>query len=205
MYNVHCTNTILHNYRILRNTPPSSANINRLNWEGGCYVSRILLISHWQNHTNIHTNTTTHKHMRSHFWKTPTQTLRTTHRNPKTRTQKIKTSIKTHKHWQRDRTLQFFTYCDFMVFVLQSAQYPANPYLKWKSFNNACQLHTLVLLLCLNFCTLVLNFSLPWCNFNFSRSLNATFESSTTSNLYRTCDPPALNPINHIGLELCPH
>ena len=41
---------------------------------------RILLISHWQNHTNTHTNTATHKHMRSHYWKTPT--LRTTHRNP---------------------------------------------------------------------------------------------------------------------------
>ena len=98
MYNVHCTNTILHNYGVQRNTPPSSANINRLNWEGGCYVSRILLISHWQNDTNIHTNTATNKHMKSHYWKTPT--LRTTHRNPKTRTHKIQTSIKTHKHWQ---------------------------------------------------------------------------------------------------------
>ena len=45
-----------------------------------------------------YTNTATHKHMRSHYWKTPT--LRTTHRNPKTRTHKIQTSIKTHKHWQ---------------------------------------------------------------------------------------------------------
>lgn len=61
MYNVHCTNTILHNYGVLRNTP-SSANINRLNWEGGCYVSRILLISHWQNHTNIHK----HGHTQAH-------------------------------------------------------------------------------------------------------------------------------------------
>ena len=109
-------------YGVQRNTPPSSANINRLNWEGGCYVSRILLISHWQNHTN----TTTHKHMRSHYWKTPTKTIRTTHRNPKTRTHQIKTSIKTHMHW---KTLQFFSYWDFMSlsFVLQSAQYPANP------------------------------------------------------------------------------
>ena len=40
-----------------------------------------------------YTNTATHKHMRSHYWKTPT--LRTTHRNPKTRTHKIQTSIKT--------------------------------------------------------------------------------------------------------------
>ena len=75
---------------------------------------------------------------------------------------------------------------------------------------NACQLHTLVLLQCLNFCTLVLNFSLPWCNLIFfnpslsfflSQSLNVKI--STTSNLYR--QPSALNSINHIGLELCPH
>ena len=94
----------------------------RLVVEGGSCVSRILLISHRQNHTN----TTTHKHMRSHYWKTPTKTLRTTHRNPKTRTHQIKTSIKTHMHW---KTLQFFSYWDFMSlsFVLQSAQYPANP------------------------------------------------------------------------------
>ena len=40
-------------------------------------------------------------------------------------------------------------------------------------------------------------------SFFLSRSLNITFESSTTSNLYR--QPSALNSINHIGLELCPH
>ena len=118
-------------YGVQRNTPPSSANINRLNWEGGCYVSRILLISHWQNHTNINTNTATHKHMKLHYWKTPT--LRTTHRNPKTRTHKIQTSIKTHKHWQTlmDRPKTAVPYIlGFHVtafFVLQSAQYPANP------------------------------------------------------------------------------
>ena len=40
-------------------------------------------------------------------------------------------------------------------------------------------------------------------SFFLSRSLKVTFESSTTSNLYR--QPSALNSINHIGLELCPH